>query len=195
MDTNDRDDNVHHDDRPPTSGEEVGEAAGGISGVVAGSVIGSAVGPIGTVIGGIAGAVGGWWAGHAIADAIEGFTPEDDAFYRDHYDRSDSRLADRSYTDVRPAYQLGHLAARNPEYRGRSFDAVESDLRRGWDTKTSTAHGEWDHVKGYARDAYARSAGTTNRTPAEAERLRDEANDAANRDAKAIDDVAGYKPF
>lgn len=200
MDTNDNPNNIIHHDSTPTVGDEVGEAAGGISGVVTGAAIGSIGGPVGTIIGGIAGAIGGWWAGRAVSEAARDFTHEDDTFYRSHYEGSDTRLADRQYEDVSPAYQLGHIAGRNPDYSGRSFDTVESDLRRGWDTSATKAHGEWDNVKGYARDAYNRAAASSDR-PAGAvvsnntESLRDEANDAANLDSKRIDDAAGYKAF
>ncbi|MGI9090706.1 MAG: hypothetical protein ACR2GG_06350 [Gemmatimonadaceae bacterium] len=192
--------NVIHHDNTPSVGDEVGEAAGGISGVVTGAAIGSLGGPIGTVIGGIAGAIGGWWAGRAVSEAAKNFTNDDDTFYRSHYASSDSKLADRSYEDVSPAYQLGHLAGHNPEYSGRSFDTVESDLRRGWDSTATKAHGEWDHVKGYARDAYNRSAASSNRpmgavTTNANDSVRDDANNAANLDSKRIDDAAGYKAF
>lgn len=179
-------------DKTSTVGDEVGEAAGGISGVVTGAAIGSLGGPIGTIIGGIAGAVGGWWAGKEISHAASSYTNEDDSFYRSHYESSDSRIADRSYTDVSPAYQLGHLASRNPEYSGRSFDTVEPDLRRGWDSGVSKAHGDWDSVKGYARDAYTRAAASP---VGNSQTMRDEANNAANADAKRIDNAAGYKAF
>lgn len=193
MDNRNRDD-LNRRDVTPTVGDEVGEAAGGISGVVTGAAIGSLGGPIGTIIGGIAGAIGGWWAGKEISEAARSYTNEDDSFYRSHYESSDARLADRSYADVSPAYQLGHLAGRNPDYAGRSFDTVESDLRRGWDSSAARAHGEWDHVRGFARDAYTRAAampvrdiGRTDTTVA--------ANDAANMDSKRLDDSAGYKAF
>jgi hypothetical protein len=146
---------LKHDDNP-SLGDEVGEAAGGISGVLAGAAIGSAGGPIGTIIGGIAGAVSGWWAGRSISEAAQKFTHDDDTHYRNHYESSSSKLADRSYEDVRPAYQLGHLASQNPDYANRDFDAVETDLQRGWSNDVSTKHGDWSSVKGYARDAYQR---------------------------------------
>lgn len=160
-DTAARDNNniLHHDD-DPSVGDEVGEAVGGISGVLAGAAIGSVGGPIGTIIGGIAGAVSGWWAGRAVSEAASRFTHDDDAAYRTHYESSANRLADRGYDDVRPAYQLGHLAGANPDYRGRSFDEIEGDLRRGWTDDVSTRYGSWDSVRGYARDAYER--GRTN---------------------------------
>jgi hypothetical protein len=58
---------------------------------------------------------------------------------------------------VRPAYQLGHLAGRNPDYAGRSFDEVESDLQRGWTGDVAARHGDWTSVRPYARGAYDRS--------------------------------------
>ena len=118
-----------HDDHPGVA-DHVGEAAGGIGGVAAGAAIGSIAGPIGTVIGGIAGAVGGWWAGRAVAEAATAVTTDDDNYYRKHYDATP--IGDRSYDQVRPAYHIGQIAARNPDYRGRSFDDIDADLRRGW---------------------------------------------------------------
>ena len=168
MDRNERDlddatvrraDSSHLNDRVAngdTVGDEVGEAAGGISGVLAGAAIGSLGGPLGTIIGGLAGAVSGWWAGRAISEAASRFSHHDDAAFRTHYEGSSSRLADRSYDDVRPAYQLGHLASQNPDYASRIFDEIETDLRKGWTDDVRTRHGEWDSVRGYARDAYER---------------------------------------
>ncbi len=167
-------------------GDEVGEAAGGISGVVVGAAIGSAGGPVGTVIGGIAGAIGGWWAGHAVADAAQGYTVGDDAVYRNHYENSPNRLADRDYESVSPAYQLGHIAAQNPDYRGRPFDQVEPDLERGWISAASKGHGDWHSVRGYARDAYERSSSTLDR-----QSLRDKANVAAEEADKRLDTENG----
>ena len=137
-------------------GDEIGEAVGGISGVLTGAALGSLGGPIGTIIGGIAGAVSGWWAGKAISEAARHVTEDDESYYRAHYEGSGRRPADRSYDDVRPAYQLGHLAGRNPEYEGRSFEEVETDLQRGWTSDVSARHGDWQQVRPYARDAYER---------------------------------------
>lgn len=189
MDTQ-NDENLDRHDKRFTAGDAVGEGVGGIGGVFAGTAIGSIGGPIGTVIGGIAGAIGGWWAGHEIAEAAtKHYTPADDAFYRNHYESSDRRLADRSYDEVRPAYQVGHIAGRNPEYAGRSFESVEPDLRRGWDASTSEAHGSWDQVRGYAHDAYTRSLGL-HTTP---HHLTEEQNAAAEEADKGIDSTMGVE--
>ena len=148
---------LHHDDNPGV-GDIVGEGVGGFSGVFAGAAIGAMGGPIGAIIGSIAGAVGGWWTGRTVSEAATHMTGGDsDTHYRAHYEGSTDRLADRSYDDVRPAYQLGHLAGMNPDYHGRDFDAVESDLQRGWGDDVRNKHGDWQQVRGYARDAFTRS--------------------------------------
>jgi hypothetical protein len=144
-------------DDDPTTADYVGEAAGGISGGLAGAAIGSIGGPIGTLIGGLAGVIGGWWAGRSIAEAAKDYGDVDDRHYRTHYEKSGSRTK-RSYDDVRPAYQLGHLASRNPDYRGRDFDTVESDLRRGWSDDIGARHGDWSSVRDYAREGYTRGS-------------------------------------
>ena len=151
-------------DEPATTGDVVGEATGGVAGAAAGAAIGSLGGPIGTIIGGIAGAVGGWWSGRAISEAASAYTEDDDAYYRSRYQSRlaggalapDARTSSRDYDDYRPAYQLGHLAGRNPEYERRNFDEVEGDLRRGWTDDVSARYGEWDSVRDHAREGYER---------------------------------------
>ena len=148
---------LRHDGNPSV-GDQVGEAVGSVSGAVTGAAIGSAGGPIGTIIGGIAGAAGGWWAGRTVAEAASRFTSDDDEYYRIEYENRPERLADRSYDDVRPAYQLGHVAGLNPDYQGKSFDAVEYDLQRGWSNDVRARHGDWSSVRPYAEEAYNRGA-------------------------------------
>jgi hypothetical protein len=134
--------------------ENVGEGAGSFLGGVTGMALGVAGGPVGLVLGAIAGAAGGWWAGKGVADA---FTDKDLEAYRTHYDSSSERLADRDYESVRPAYVAGHLAGRNPDYAGRSFDQIEADLQRGWGDDVARKHGQWTSVRPYARAAFDRA--------------------------------------
>lgn len=164
-----------HDDHPGVA-DHVGEAAGGIGGVTAGAAIGSMAGPIGTIIGGIVGAMGGWWTGRAVAEAATSVTTDDDNYYRAHYDKSPARLADRSYDDVRPAYYLGHIASRNPDYRNRPFDEVEADLRAGWSRESR--YGAWDSVRGYASEGYNRGRSALGNAGA---RVADAADDLKDR--------------
>ena len=176
-----------------TTADYVGETAGGVSGGLAGAAIGSLGGPVGTLIGGLAGVVGGWWAGRSIAEAAKDYGDTDDTYYRTHYE-SGSRVTDRSFDDVRPAYQLGHIASRNPDYRGRDFDTVESDLRRGWSDEVGARHGDWAAVRDYAREGYSRGTSTLSATSAGAvdtsTRTSDRLADAGDRSAHAADRVA-----
>lgn len=149
---------VRHD-REPSAGDQVGEAAGGISGVLAGAAIGSLGGPIGTVVGGIAGAIGGWWTGRAIAEAASNFSHADDQHFRTDYQARVSNAPsnpDLSYDRVRPAYQLGYLASRNPDYAGQSFEQIEPHLEQGW--RSGTQESDWNDMRDYARTAYVRGA-------------------------------------
>src|SRR3954468_609550 len=111
---NTRDHDHLHDDHHVGSGDEhvtpgklAAEGVGGASAGAAGAAIGAMAGPIGMLVGGLAGVVGGGWAGKAAVEAAHKYTPEDDSTYRQSYENSPTRLADRSYDDVRPAYQLG----------------------------------------------------------------------------------------
>ena len=169
--------------RDAASDDVVGEATGGLAGAATGAALGSLGGPIGTIIGGIAGAVGGWWSGRAISEAASHYTEDDDAYYRSQFESrraggalrpdrepdlaADERTSDIAlartegysgdYLDYRPAYQLGHLAALNPEYASRTFEDVEPDLRRGWTADASERHGGWDEAREHARSAYERA--------------------------------------
>jgi hypothetical protein len=137
--------------------ETVTEGAGGFLGGVSGLALGAPAGPVGALLGALAGAVGGWWAGRGVAHAL---TESDDRFYRSHYEHAPDRLADLTYEQLRPAYLAGHLAARNPEYGGRSFEEIEDDLRGGWHDCVGEQCSEWPAVRGYARAAFERARAT-----------------------------------
>lgn len=137
-------------DENPGAGEQAGEAIGGIGGALAGAGIGSAAGPIGTIIGGIAGAAGGWWAGEKVGRAAEDMGEHED-HYRSHYRGTNSSL---DYDDARVGYGVGHIAGRNPEYRGREFDEVEPQLRAGWNDPDR----EYDELRPYVREGFRRTS-------------------------------------
>lgn len=142
-------------DKHPGMGEQTGEGVGGIGGTLAGAAIGSAAGPIGTIIGGIAGAAGGWWAGEKAGRALEDMG-EHEPEYRKHYEtsRSDTRR-DLTFDDARVGYSVGHMAGRNPDYKGRSFDEVETDLRSGWRDDTGR---DYETLRPYVRHGYERTS-------------------------------------
>jgi hypothetical protein len=156
MDTgNNRDIPKDHDD--VSAGKLAAEGVGGAAAGAAGAAIGAMAGPVGMIVGGLAGIVGGWWAGKAAAESAHHYTPDDDRYYRDKYESSPTRIADRSFDDVRPAYQVGHLAGRNPDYKEREWEAVEPDLQRGWTNEVREQQGEWETARPFARDAFTRS--------------------------------------
>lgn len=164
----------------------VGGTVGGVGGAAVGAGIGTLVaGPIGTAIGALAGAVGGWWAGRATAAAAD-YKEADDLAYRSDYETAETRAADRGYDDVRPAYQLGHIARKNPDYAGKKFEDVERDLEKGWTTDLRTKHGDWSAVRQHANSAYSRTGGesreTTTRPGDRAENAKDER--AGNADVR-----------
>lgn len=167
-----------HHAHEPSHTDELGEGVGGISGVLAGAAIGSAGGPIGTLIGGIAGAVGGWWAGRSISEAAAHYTDEDDKYYRGHYESDTTRPVDLDYDRARTGYAAGHLAGHNPDYRGREWGDVSTDIRRGW---KDDEHGAWDRMESRVRHGW--------------ERAKDKAGDlaeaAGDKIERATDHVGG----
>ncbi len=139
----------------------VGALAGAAAGATAGLVTVS-TGPIGflvgAVVGAMAGTLGGWFGGKSVTEVR--YDEEQDSHYRALYDGGTP--SDRGFESARPAYQLGHIAAHNPDWVGRDFSVVEPELRRVWDGDLRTQHRfEWEAVRPYARDAYghARSEG------------------------------------
>ena len=129
-----------------------GATGGALGGAAAGTVV---LGPIGAMIGAIAGAIGGGWTGMA-AGAPTHYTVEHDREYREHYESDRDRLADRPYDSARAAYQLGHFAARNPDYANRDFESIESDLQRGWTDDARSGFADWHVARRSAREANAR---------------------------------------
>jgi len=101
--------------------------------------------------------------------ADDRFTDAHDRLFRSHFERV-NRLADRAYTDARPAYQLGYFAAMNNNARGRRFEEVETDLENGW-LNVRVGAGDWASVREFARAAFdsARQGRVANMTPAMAD--------------------------
>jgi hypothetical protein len=180
---------MRHHHEHSGKGETIGEAVGGISGVLTGAAVGSPAGPIGTIIGGIAGAVGGWWAGKAVADAAMTFNEHEDNNYRQAYEARPDRLADRTYDDVRPAYQLGHLASENPDYVGKTFESIEADLQRGWSNDLRARHGDWAAVRPYAEEAFTSRASVSSREALN--RIQNSSENLADRAADTTRNVPG----
>lgn len=137
-----------------SAGDLVGEGVGGVSGAFTGAALGTPGGPLGVIIGGIAGAVGGWWTGREISETASDYTHDDDRHYRSHWDKHDRRPQGYDYDRARTGYALGHVAGRNPDYRGKSFDEIEPDLRRGF---TGDREKEWENMRPLVQQGFERS--------------------------------------
>lgn len=61
----------------------------------------------------------------------------------------------RSYEEVRPLYQFGHMAGQNPDYQGRAFHEIEGDLQSHWGSEQSQQHGSWPDVRGFVEFGYS----------------------------------------
>lgn len=149
----DRSRDIRRDERDeqPSAAEQAGEGVGGIGGALAGAGIGSLAGPVGTIIGGLAGAVGGWWAGEKAGRALEDMDAHEEEYRRHHREVGRNEV---DWDEARIGYGIGHAAGRNPDYRDRSFDDIESDLRRGWRYQDR----DYDAMRPYVRYGFERTS-------------------------------------
>ena len=88
--------------------------------------------------------------------ALAGYTPEDRLF-RSHFQHA-NRFADRAFEDVRPAYQLGFDAAKDPRYAACEFEDAETDLENDW-LNVRVREDLWQTVRDYAREGFAQGRG------------------------------------
>jgi len=163
----------------PITGEPgahpVGVAGGGTGGAMAGAAIGGAVGgPIGAAVGGAIGAVAGGLAGKGAAEAVN--PTAEDTYWRENYKTRPYYQSGRDYDFYSPAYKYGYEAASRPDYHGRKFEDVESDLGRNWNQARGTAKSEWNDVRHATRDAFER---IHNRTSAGMTRASEKTGNAA----------------
>jgi hypothetical protein len=134
--------------------ERVGESVGSVTGKVADT----AVDLMSSMVRTAASTIGGWWSRSTPDDMTRSFGPEQETTCRQHFEqkRREGR-ANTNYDTVRPLYQFGHLAGSNPDYQGRSFEEVETDLQRTWTPEYTTAFGEWNNVRDYIDTGYSAS--------------------------------------
>jgi hypothetical protein len=130
------------------------ERAGGALGGLAGKAGDQAVNLMGSMIGTVARTVGGWWSDRSADEALETFGEQEDRACRTHFENA-ARTRDASYDTVRPLYQFGHLAGQNPDYQGRSFEDVETDLKTAWTGDQRLTYGDWEMVRDYVNTGFA----------------------------------------
>lgn len=132
----------------------------------------------------------------AVRRGWDRMTPDrdDDSYYRSHYDQHLSSSG-VDYDSVKPAYSYGSEMRKSELYRNRPWDDIEGDMRRGWDSRISTAtHGDtsigaWDRMKAAVRHGWDRM--TDDEDDDRAYRSHWNATYSTATDAGSYDD---YKP-
>lgn len=149
------------------AGAVLGGAAGGVAGgAAAGAVMGGITGPVGAAIGAVAGAVAGALAGKGIADAVDPVAEDD--FWRDNH-ASRSYASGSSFDDFRPAYGYGVDA--HTRFPNRSFDDVEPELGRDWNSRRGSSTLDWGRARHATRYAWQRVSDKVERaTPGDSDR-------------------------
>ncbi|HEX2205256.1 MAG TPA: hypothetical protein VHG91_18245 [Longimicrobium sp.] len=112
-----------------------------------------------TVLGALAVAVGGWWAGSKLFEAVSEMNEEDEQDCVVYFESHPARSRGLTYEEARTGYTLGYVASRNPDYAGRAYDDVETDLRGAY---TGSRAGSYDDLRDFTRRGYER--GATRRT-------------------------------
>lgn len=122
---------------------------------------------------GITTGTGGLAAGEDLDPVAEG------DYWRENFKSRPYHQAERPYEHYEPGYRLGWEAANDLQFKGREFEAVESELVAEWFTRMGEDAADWETVQPAARDAFerVRKGGPVPRT---AERR--EPGDDGNRD-------------
>jgi hypothetical protein len=79
-----------------------------------------------------------------------------DPLFRQHYQTTYQNTG-RSYEEYGPAYRYGTNLAGNPQYRNRTWDQVEMDARRSWESEHDDTL--WDDIKDAVREGWMRVTG------------------------------------
>lgn len=144
------------ENRDPISGapgaHPLGTGVGAASGGVAGAAVGSVGGPVGAAVGMVAGAVAGGLAGKGVAEQID--PTVEDAYWREEY-------VNRAYINEGEPYELYEPAFRTGyegfgRYQGRTYDEVEVDLQRDYESSRGNTGLSWERAKQATRDAWER---------------------------------------
>jgi len=129
-------------------GTGIGAAGAGTAGAAIGGVVG---GPIGAVVGAVVGSVVGGLAGKGVAEQINPTMEEE--YWRTNYSSRSYVDKQEKYEDYQPAYRTGYEGY--SRYAGRTYDEVEPDLRRDYETNHSAGLG-WEKAKHAVKDAWQR---------------------------------------
>lgn len=132
----------------------IGTGLGAAGGAAAGAVAGAVAGPIGAAVGLLAGGIVGGLGGKGVAEAID--PTYEDEYWVLNYPTRPYAKPNIPYESYRPAYRVGYEGYER--YPAKSFDEVESDLRRDYEKIRGNANLEWKEAQHAARDAWYRVA-------------------------------------
>lgn len=110
--------------------------------------------PLAVLLGAIAGTLGGWW-NKAREERLE-FPESEDAACRAHFTALAVVPGGMTYDRARTGYALGYVASRNPGYRGRAFEEIEPELRRGFGEQHAA---DFETLREFTRYGYGRGLG------------------------------------
>jgi hypothetical protein len=82
---------------------------------------------------------------------------DEDAYWQSNYRTRPYAKTSSDYSFYQPAYRYGFDSANR--YSGRSWDDVESDLSKSWNTYEHRGTSTWQQVKDAVRDAWDRVTG------------------------------------
>lgn len=71
--------------------------------------------------------------------------------WQKHYNSNFANTNGHDFNYYEPGYRYGYTVANDPRYRGRDWNAIESDVRRDWDTN---GQGAWEDFKDTIRYAW-----------------------------------------
>ena len=79
----------------------------------------------------------------------------EEKYWQENWRTRPYAAADLGFDYYKPAYQYGYEASR--QYRGRSWNDVEGDLRREWEDYKYRGKTTWDRARDAVRDAWNRA--------------------------------------
>ncbi|MDX1952405.1 MAG: hypothetical protein SFY81_09480 [Verrucomicrobiota bacterium] len=133
----------------------VGTGVGATGGGTAGAAIGAAVGgPVGAAIGLAAGAIAGGLAGKGAAEAVN--PTREDAYWRENYTSQPWVERNYTYDDYQPAFRTGYEGYSKYGGSGKTYDQVEPELQRNWESTRGNSRLGWDKAKNATRAAWHR---------------------------------------
>lgn len=118
-----------------------------------GVAISAAGGLLGAIIGRIAGKVGGWWNS---SGAVPEMTVAERQACQAHFESFTAHPDGMTFELALPGYELGYVAALNPDYQQRPFEEIEPDLLYGFVEEDAPG---FDPLREYTRYGYERGAG------------------------------------